>query len=154
MPMTHRQDIYYIKVAWRMSHILVMNMDASTSHIPYYVLRRRLLTAQWCYITDGEWKVNGQVHRYWMSLVRRNQTVGDICVWLIRWVIDDITKCVAHVESRTENICPRPRSLCVNSNKCPDNKAAILWLPPRPVSTHDRFFSILHTQSSLHLIRH
>jgi hypothetical protein len=35
--MTHRQDIYYITVAQRMNHVLVMNMAASTSHIPYYV---------------------------------------------------------------------------------------------------------------------
>jgi hypothetical protein len=95
--MTHRQDVYYIEAAYRMSHILVMNMDASTSHIPYYVLRGRSPSGVTWHNQDithgGEWKINAQVHRLWTSLLKPNHSVGDICVWLIRWVIDDITKC-------------------------------------------------------------
>jgi hypothetical protein len=70
--MTHRQEVYYIDVVQLMSHLLVRNMDASTSHIPYYVLCMRLLgdvTRHNQDITDGEWEINRQVHRFGMSLV-------------------------------------------------------------------------------------
>lgn len=115
-----------------MSHILVMNMAASTSHIPYYVLRKRLdcsVVLQDTIRTSRMTNGNGQVHRLRASL-NLTHSEGDICVWLIRWVIDDITKCVDHVESRTGNICPIPRPRNVNSNKCSDNRPPYCGSPP------------------------